>query len=160
MTSSLENENYGGRRYLPFVFTEQGIAMLSGLLRNKIAVQVSINTMNAFVEMRKFINLNKQLFYKINNITYKLTEYDKKFDIVFNELQKIKKEEFKEKIFFEGQIYDAYSLIIKLIKRAKQKITIIDNSELYHCGASLKDLERKCFAITKMEEENLIEKIG
>ena len=53
-TSSLKNENYGGRRYLPYVFTEQGIAMLSGLLKNEIAIKVSINIMNAFVEMRKF----------------------------------------------------------------------------------------------------------
>ena len=55
VTSSLEKENYGGRRYLPYVFTEQGIAMLSGLLRNEIAIKVSINIMDAFVEMRKFL---------------------------------------------------------------------------------------------------------
>ena len=72
VTSSLEKENYGGRRYLPYVFTEQGIAMLSGLLRNEIAVQVSINIMDAFVEMRKFITLNGQMFQEMNTMKSKL----------------------------------------------------------------------------------------
>ena len=101
-TSSLEKENYGGRRYLPYVFTEQGIAMLSGLLKNEIAVKVSINIMNAFVEMRRFIANNGQGFQEINNIKVKLLEHDKKFDEVFNELQKYEEVEFKQKIFFEG----------------------------------------------------------
>ena len=126
-TSSLEKESYGGRRYLPYVFTEQGIAMLSGLLRNEIAVKVSINIMNALVEMRKVIYTNGQVFERLTKVEYKLLEHDKKFDDVFNELQKDKKSEFKQKIFFEGQIYDSYSLIIDIIKRAKEKILIIDN---------------------------------
>ena len=220
-TSSLETENYGGRRYLPYVFTEQGVAMLSGLLRNETAIQVSINIMNAFVEMRRFINTNGQLFYEINSIKFRLSEHDKKFDTIFNELQKSKKEEFKERVFFEGQIWDSYSLIIKIIKMAKKKIIIIDNyidqsilemltkknknievviltsnncnitrldvqkfnsqyptlkisktnsfhdrfliidnEKLYHCGASLKDLGKKCFAITKMEDKYLIEELN
>ena len=91
-TSSLEKENYGGRRYLPYVFTEQGIAMLSGLLKNKVAVQIGINIMDAFVEMRKFISSNGQVFERLTNIEHQLLEYDKKFDIVFNELQKDKKD--------------------------------------------------------------------
>ena len=73
-TSSLEKENYGGRRYLPYVFTEQGIAMLSGLLKNDIAIQVSINIMNAFVEMRKFIVNNAQIFERLTNVEYKIIE--------------------------------------------------------------------------------------
>ena len=126
--SSLEKEKtYGGRRKLPIVFTEQGIAMLSGLLRNEVAIQVSIYIMDAFIEMRKFIYMNGQIFERLTNVEYKLLEHDKKFDDVFNELQKDEKEEFKQKIFFEGQIYDAYSLIIDIIKRAKEKILIIDN---------------------------------
>ncbi len=221
VTSSLEKENYGGRRYLPYVFTEQGIAMLSGLLRNEIAIQVSINIMDAFVEMRKFIATNGQVFQEINNIKGKLLEHDKKFDEVFNELQKDKETKFRQKIFFDGQIYDSYSLIIDIIKRAKNKILIIDNyiddsilkmlskknknveaviltsqnsnltkldiqkfnkqcptlkvattnkfhdrfividhKELYHCGASLKDLGKKCFAISKIEDMEYVEKIS
>ena len=65
------------RKYLPYVFTEQGIAMLSGILKNDIAIQVSINIMNAFVEMRKFISSNGQLFERLTNVEYKLLEYNK-----------------------------------------------------------------------------------
>ena len=227
-TSSLEKENYGGRRYLPYVFTEQGIAMLSGLLKNDIAIQVSINIMNAFVEMRRFIATNGQVFERLTSIEYRvleqnkmLTEHEKKFEKVFDELQKNEKIGFKQSIFFDGQIYDAYSLIIDIIKRAKQKILIIDNyiddsilkmlskknkdvevviltsqnsnlnkldinkfnkqyptlkvattnkfhdrfividnKELYHVGASLKDLGKKCFAISRIEDEEYIKKIS
>lgn len=216
----LENK-FRNKKYLPYAFTEQGIAMLSGLLKNDIAIQVSINIMNAFVEMRKFILLNGEVFQEINIIKEKLLEYDKKFDVVFNELQNNKEKEFKQKIFFDGQIYDAYSLIIDIIKKAKNKILIIDNyiddsilkmlskknknvevviltsqncnitkldiqkfnkqysnlklaytnkfhdrfividnKELYHCGASLKDLGKKCFAISRMEDMEYIDKIS
>ncbi len=122
------NKNTGRgkhRKYLPYVFTEQGIAMLSGLLKNNIAIQVSINIMNAFVEMRKFLMMNGQVFERLTNMEYKLIEHDKKFDIVFDQLQY--EENIKQKIFFQGQIYDAYSLIIDIIKKANKKILIIDN---------------------------------
>ena len=215
------NENLGRgkhRKYLPYVFTEQGIAMLSGLLKNDIAIQVSINIMNAFVEMRKFLMLNGQVFERLTNMEYKLLEHDKKFDIIFNQLQH--EENIKQRIFFEGQIYDAYSLIIDIIKRANKKILIIDNyiddsilkmltkkknnvevviltsdksniqnidiqkfnkeypilkvtktnkfhdrfiiidnKEMYHLGASIKDLGKKCFGINKIEDMEIIEKI-
>lgn len=122
----MKKGNYGGRRYLPYVFTEYGITMLAGLLKSETAVNVSIRIVNAFVEMRKFISSNSQMFERMTNVEYKLLEHDKKFDTLFNELQKEEKE-FKQKIFFEGQIYDAYSLIIDIIKRANKKILIIDN---------------------------------
>ncbi len=123
---------------MPYVFTEQGIAMLSGLLKNDIAVQVSINIMNAFVEMRKFLIQNGQIFERLTNIEYKLLEHDKKFNEVFNQLQV--EENIKQKIFFEGQIYDAYSLIIDIIKKANKKILIIDN---YIDDSVLKMLTKK-----------------
>ncbi len=69
--------------------------MLSGLLKNDIAIQVSINIMNAFVEMRKFILNNAQVFERLTNVEYKMLEHDKKFDEVFDELQRNKNEEFK-----------------------------------------------------------------
>ena len=125
VTSSLGTGNYGGRRYLPYVFTEQGIAMLAPLLKNKIAVQVSINIMNAFVIMRHFLKENGQVFERLTSVEYRLTEHDKKFDIVFDKLQEKQIE--NQRIFFDGQIYDAYSLIIDIIKKANNKITIIDN---------------------------------
>ena len=113
------------RKYLPYAFTEQGIAMLSGLLKSKVAVQVSINIMDAFVEMRKFIYTNGQVFERLTNVEYKLLEHDKKFNEVFDELHH--EENIKQKIFFDGQIYDAYNLIVKIIKKVNNKILIIDN---------------------------------
>ncbi len=124
-TSRLEDNKYRSKKYLPYVFTEQGIAMLSGLLKNEIAIQVSINIMDAFVEMRKFLMINGQVFERLTNVEYKLLEHDKKFDEVFNQLQS--EENIKQRIFFDGQIYDAYSLIIDIIKKASKKILIIDN---------------------------------
>lgn len=90
-TSSLEKENYGRRRYLPYVYTEQGIAMLAGLLKNEIAVQVSINIMRAFVEMRKIFSSNGKIFDRLTKVECKLLEHDKKFDKVFNELNQEEK---------------------------------------------------------------------
>ena len=216
--TTYENIKYRSDKYLPYVYTEQGISMLAGILDNELAIQVSINIIRAFIEMRRFILANAQVFERITNIEYELLEHNKKFDIVFNELQK--EEDFKQKIFFEGQIYDAYSLIINIIKKAKNKILIIDNyiddsilqmltkkskgvevviltseksnilkldiqkfnkeypilkvaktdkfhdrfividnKELYHCGASIKDLGKKCFGINRIEDENFIDKI-
>lgn len=209
------------RKYLPYVFTEQGIAMLSVLLKSDIAVNVSIQIMKAFIEMRNFLFYNGQVFQEINTIKSRLLEHDEKFDIVFDELQNKKQSEFKQKIFFDGQIYDSYSLVIDIIKTAKNKILIIDNyiddsilkmlskknknveaiiltsqnsninkldinkfnkqyptlkvaktdkfhdrfmvidnKELYHYGASLKDLGKKCFAISKIEDMEYIKKIN
>ena len=192
--------------------------MLSGLLKNDIAIQVSINIMNAFVEMRKFLAVNGQLFERLTNVEYKLLEHDKKFDKVFDQLQN--EENIKQKIFFEGQIYDAYSLIIDIFKKANKKILIIDNyiddsvlkmltkknknievviltsdksniqkidiqtfnkeypilkvaktnkfhdrfividnKEMYHLGASIKDLGKKCFGINRIEDIAIIKKV-
>ena len=81
----------GGRRYRPYMFTEQGIAMLSGILRSDIAIQVSIRIMNSFVEMRRFIANNALLFEKVSNIELKQLEYqkstDEKFDKVFQYIE-------------------------------------------------------------------------
>ena len=137
-SEKINYETRGGRRYLPYVFTEQGIAMLAGVLKNKIAVKVSINIIKSFIEMRKFISTNGQVFERLTNVEYKLLEHDKKFDEVFNQLQH--EENIKQKIFFEGQIYDAYSLIIDIIKKANQKILIIDN---YYRRKCIKNAHKK-----------------
>ena len=205
-------------RSLPYAFTEQGVAMLATVIRTDIAVAVSIRIMDAFIEMRKFLNANGQIFERLTNVEYKLLEYDKKFDEVFNQLQQ--EENIKQKIFFEGQIWDSYSLIIDIIKKANKKILIIDNyiddsvlkmltkkknnvevtiltseksnikkidiqkfnkeyptlkiaktnkfhdrfividnKEMYHLGASIKDLGKKCFGINRIEDREIIEKI-
>mgnify|MGYP003376157991 FL=1 len=121
------NKNGRGqhRKYIPYAFTEYGITMLAGLLKSEVAVNVSIKIVNTFIEMRKFLSSNGQLFERLTNLEYKLLEHDKKFDKVFDQLQH--EENIKQKIFFEGQIYDAYSLIIDIIKKANKKILIIDN---------------------------------
>lgn len=212
------NITRGGKQKLPYVFTEKGILMLSGLLKNEVAIEVSIKIVEAFVEMRKFLSSNGQLFERLTNVEYRLLEHDKKFDIVFDQLQH--EENIKQKIFFQGQIYDAYSLIIDIIKKADRKILIIDNyiddsilkmltkknknvevviltsdkstiqkidiqkfnkeypilkisttnkfhdrfividnKEMYHLGASVKDLGKKCFGINKIEDISIIQKI-
>ena len=222
-TSSLENKNYGGRRYLPYVYTEQGISMLAGILKNEIAIHVSINIIRAFIEMKKILGNNQLLFDRINNIELNQLEFQKttndKFETIFKYIED-KDIKIKQPIFYDGQIWDAYNLIIKIIKQAEKKIIIIDNyiddsilemlakkkknveviiftsnnsqiskldiekfnreypilkliktnkfhdrfiaidnRILYHSGASLKDLGKKCFAITKMEDIEFIEKI-
>jgi hypothetical protein len=135
-------EQRGGRYKNPRVFTEQGVAMLSTILKSKIATEVSIRIMDAFVSMRKFINENKDMFKRLTTIEYKMLEYDDNFDKIFNVLEpkKIK----NEKIFFNGEIYDAYSLIIDLIKEANNRIIIIDN----YIDKSILDMltykKRKC----------------
>ena len=214
------NENGRGqhRKYLPYVFTEYGITMLAGLLKSEVAVNVSIKIVNTFIEMRKFISANRQLFERLTNVEYKLLEHDKKFDEIFNQLQH--EENIKQKIFFEGQIYDAYSIIIDIIRKENKKILIIDNyindsilkmltkkknnveviiltsnksniqnidvqkfnkeypvlkisktnkfhdrfiiidnKEMYHLGASIKDLGKKCFGINRIEDIEIINKI-
>lgn len=109
------DENRGGRRYLPYAFTEQGIAMLSSVLRSDVAIQVSINIMNAFVEMRRFISTNALLFERISSVELKQLQYQKQtderlaqiFEYISNHVED------NQKVFFEGQIYDAFNLHLK-----------------------------------------------
>ena len=127
--SSLEINGYGGRRYLPYVFTEQGIAMLSAVLRSDVAIQVSIEIINTFVEMRRIMANSSLMLNRINEIEVKQLVYQKdaeeKFDKIFTYISE--HEEVSQKIFFEGQIYDAFSLLAELIAKAKTEIVLIDN---------------------------------
>ncbi len=126
--SSLNENGYGGRRTLPYVFTEQGISMLASVLHSDIAVNVSIGIMRAFVEMRRFIANNALLFERISNVELKQLEYqkqtDEKLEQIFEYISE--HEEASQKIFFDGQIYDAFSLIVSLIQKAEKEITLID----------------------------------
>ena len=209
-TSSL---NYGGRRYLPYVFTEQGIAMLSAVLRSEIAIKVSIEIMNAFVEMRRMLISNASLFHRLDKIELKQLQSDQKFEEIFKALESHKLHSEKG-IFYNGQVFDAYTFVSDIIRNAKTSIIlldnyvddtvltllgkrsdnvtttiytknisnqlrldlqrynsqyppieieifsdahdrffIIDNTELYHIGASLKDLGKKWFAFSRMDIE-------
>jgi len=118
----------GGRRYLPYAFTEQGIAMLSAVLRSDAAIQVSLNIMNTFVKMRRFLAENALMFDKLNRLEVKQLEYQResneKFDRIFAYLSD--HEESEQKIFFDGQIYDAFSLFTSLIQKADRQIVLID----------------------------------
>ena len=101
----------GGRRYLPYTFTEQGVAMLSSVLRSDTAIQVSIQIMNAFVAMRKFISKNTEIFLRLDKVERKQIEYAEKFEKVFDAIQN---KEIKQGIFFNGQIFDAHNFISDL----------------------------------------------
>lgn len=221
-TSSDKSAEHGGRRYLPYAYTEQGISMLSGILRSEVAVNVSINIMRTFVEMRSFISNNAMLFERISNIELKQLTYqqetNEKLDKVFNYINS--HAEHIQKIFFDGQIYDAFSLLIGLIQKATKDIIIIDgyvdvvtlnllakkqssvsveihtfantrltetdiatfnrqypplivkytnvfhdrflildHQEAYHIGASLKDAGKKCFAVSRLQDKDLIKEL-
>lgn len=109
-TSSLEKESYGGRRYLPYVYTEQGISMLAGVLKNEIAVQVSISIMRAFVEMRKFIINNGQVFERLTNVECKLLNQDK---LLSNHEKNLKKYLMNCKRMKKTNLSKRYSLMVK-----------------------------------------------
>jgi ORF6N domain len=215
VTSSEEN-NHGGRRYMPYAFTEQGIAMLSAVLKSDIAVDVSIKIMDTFVRMRNFFISNEDMFSRLDRVELKQLETDKKLEEVFNYIAS--NTEVKQKIFFDGQIYDAFSFIANLIVKAQVKLILIDNyvdvntlnilckknlgvdvliatagkgslttkdinkfnaqypklrvkktvdvhdrfliiddKEGYFIGASIKDAGKKSFAITRIEDEKMIQ---
>jgi len=123
---TLKKDRGTHRKYLPYVFTEQGVAMLSAVLRSKTAVDVSIKIMKAFVGMRKFIIKNAEIFSRLDKLEYKAIEHDKKFDEVFKALES-PEELPKQGIFFEGQIFDAYKFVSDLIRKAKKRIILVDN---------------------------------
>ena len=124
VTSKNENGS-GGRRYLPYIFTEQGIAMLSSVLKSEVAAKASINIMRAFVEMRKFLISNNEMFARLDRVELKQLETDKKLEEVFDYIATTK--EVKQKIFFNGQIYDAFSLMVELVEKAGAELILIDN---------------------------------
>ncbi|MEE3467939.1 MAG: ORF6N domain-containing protein, partial [Eubacterium sp.] len=118
----------GGRRKPPYAFTEQGIYMLATVLKGEIADQQSIFIMRAFREMRHFIANNALLFEKVSHIELKQLEYqkstDERFDKVFQYIED--HAEAEQKVFFDGQIYDAFSLITSIIQKAQNEIILID----------------------------------
>lgn len=128
--ATLETGRGRHRKYLPYVFTEQGVAMLSAVLRSKTAVKISIQIIKAFVAMRKFITTNAQIFHRLDAVEQKQFEHkvetDEKIDRIFNAIES-KEITPQQGIFFDGQIFDAYKFVSDLIRRAKKSIIIIDN---------------------------------
>ena len=218
----MSSSSHGGRRIPPYVFTEQGIAMLSAILRSDVAIDVSIRIMDAFVEMRHFIAGNARLFEHIERVELKQLTYqketDEKFEQVFDFIHA--HTESSQKMFFNGQIYDAFSLLAGLIQKATKDIILIDSyvdigtlnllakkqanvaveihtfsntrltaadvatfnrqyptltikhtnafhdrflildqQKAYHIGASLKDAGKKCFAITLLQDDALLQEL-
>ncbi|MBU4487202.1 MAG: ORF6N domain-containing protein [Candidatus Delongbacteria bacterium] len=114
------------RKFLPYVFTQEGVAMLSAVLKSEIAVKMSIKIMKAFIEMRKFIQANAQVFQRLDRVELNQIETDKKIDQVF-EIMASKNSVPEQGIFFEGQIFDAYKFVSDLFRSAERSIVIVDN---------------------------------
>ena len=200
------------RKYLPWVFTEHGVTMLSAVLNTDVAVEVSIHIIKAFVSMRKFMLNNASVFQRLNQVELNQLKSNERIDNIFRALEKTKSIP-TQGVFFDGQIFDAYDLISKIIRSANKEIILIDNyidesvlllltkrdvnveaiiytkkvtkqieldlakhnlqypsieiktlnsahdrfliidrNELYHIGASLKDLGKKWFAFSRLNE--------
>jgi len=196
----------------PFVFTEQGVAMLSAVLRSETAIRASIQIMDAFVKMQHFVQSNATVFKRLDFLELRQLSADMKIDSVLKEIHN-KTEPIEQGIFFEGHIFDAYIFVSDLMRSAEKSIDLIDNfvdervlsllskrkigvlatiytknitkqiendlklyheqfhhlpvrinlslsfhdrfllidkEKLYHIGASIKDLGKKCFAFSKM----------
>ena len=224
------NEKQGQHlKYMPYAFTEQGVAMLSSVLRSKTAIEVNIQIMRAFVSMRHFMVNNASVFSRLETIEYHQLEMqqhqqetDKRIDEVFRRLDEGNAKP-KQGVFYNGQVYDAYTFVSDLIKSAKKRIILIDNyvdetvltlldkrencvsaviytqqisrhfqldidrhnaqyapidvetfrlshdrflcidDDVYHIGASIKDLGKKWFGFSKMEiltPDELVERIN
>ena len=202
----------GGSRKGHTVFTEQGVYMLATILKGKLATSITIAIMDAFVAMKSIINTSLIEQKYINSL---VLEHDNEIKLLQESFNKLNIKENNNHIFYEGQIYDAYSLLIDILSKAKKEIIIIDNYAgkklfdiikninvkvkiytenidniskekyekqynnleiintnifhdrfiiidnkiLYHSGASFKDLGKKCFAITKMEDNNILKEL-
>ena len=224
------NEKQGKHlKYMPYAFTEQGVAMLSSVLRSQTAIEVNIQIMRAFVSMRHFMVNNASVFSRLETIEYHqlemqqhLQESDKRIEEVFRRLDEGNAKP-KQGVFYNGQVYDAYTFVSDLIKSTKKRIVIIDNyvdetvltlldkrdnnvsaiiytqqisrqfqldidrhnaqyapidvetfhlshdrflcidDDVYHIGASIKDLGKKWFGFSKMEiltPDELVERIN
>ncbi len=164
-------------RTLPYVFTEQGVAMLATVLKTSVAEEMSIKIMDAFVAMRKFISSNLIEQKYINNLVLK---HDSQITLLQESVAQFEEKEPVSEIYFNGQIYDAYSKILDIFRSAIKKhyekynkeyhnldikydITfhdryfMLDNSIVYHCGASINKIGYKTFSITKIGDKQVIE---
>lgn len=131
LKSQNATSSHGGRRSLPYVFSEQGVAMLSAVLRSETAVQVSIRIMEAFVQMRRYFLQNATLFQKIEQVETRqlkhIADSDEKFNRLFNALEDQSQKSPAQGIFFNGQIFDAYAFASDRIREARTEIILIDN---------------------------------
>jgi len=126
LKSQFATSSWGGKRKKSRAFTEHGVVMLSSVLRSERAIEINIKVVKAFIEMRKFIQSNVQVFQRLDRVEVKLLENDQKFEKVFKALES--KDRIPEQgIFFEGQIFDAYKFVSDLFRSAKESVVILDN---------------------------------
>lgn len=123
----ISNVRGGDRRALPYVFTEQGVSQLSGVLHNDLAEEISVNIMRAFVAMRRFLTGNAGLFQRIGVLERKQVETDKKLDVVLDKIEELSPAVTTEELFGTGCVWDAYSFLSSLVRRAQRRIILIDN---------------------------------
>ena len=144
LKSQIVMSSWGGRRTNPYAFTEQGVAMLSAVLKSDVAIEISVKIIDAFVAMRRFIFANAQVFQRLDILEIKQLETDKKIDHVLNAMES-KEIQQKQGIFFDGQIFDAYQFVSDLFRSAEESIVIIDNyiddSVLTHLSKRKKDVK-------------------
>lgn len=133
-------------RTLPHVFTEQGVAMLASVLRTSVASEVSINIMRAFVAIKRYIGTNEN---RLSNIETKILEHDKNIKLLQESFDKLSEKTKDTKIYFAGQIYDAYSKILNILKSAKKELIIIDSYADNVILDIVKRLKTKVTIITK-----------
>ena len=155
--STLENNSTGRgqyRKYLPRVFTEQGVAMLATILKTKVATGVSIAIMDAFVEMRKYVSTNLLQQKYINNL---VLEDHEKIKLLETSFQKFEEKKLTNETYFNGQIYDAYSKIIEIFKEAKEELIIIDRYADKQVLDMIKNLKVKVILVTK--KNNLLKEL-
>ncbi len=117
----------GGDRTLPYAFTEQGVSMLSGLLRSPIAIEANIRIIRAFVALRKAFKDNEMILHRIERIEYRQSNSEFRIEELFNIIQDTQENKNIQGIFFDGQIYDAYTFVAELIRKAARRIVLIDN---------------------------------
>ncbi|HAT8251626.1 TPA: ORF6N domain-containing protein, partial [Legionella pneumophila] len=159
-SQSVISSLHGGRRYLPYVFTEQGVAMLSAVLKSKTAIEVSIQIMQAFVEMRNFFATHSDLVMKIQQVEQKQILHEaktqEKFEALFSALEE-KPIVPNQGVFYDGQIFDAYVFVSKLIRMAKKSIILLDNyvdeTVLDHLSKSASQV--KVYILTKTISKHL-----
>ena len=118
--------SWSKRRSLPFAFTELGVSMLSSVLTSEVAIQTIVQIMRAFAAMRRFLVSNAQVFQRLESLEYRLMATDQKVEKLYGKLEEGKLEP-KQGIFFEGQIFDAYSFVCSLIKQATREVVLFDN---------------------------------
>lgn len=126
LKSQNATSSWGGRRKLPYAFTELGVSMLSSVLSSETAIQANVQIMRAFAAMRRFLVSNAQVFQRLENLEYKQIATDQKVEKLYEKLEEGKLEP-KQGIFFEGQIFDAYSFVCNLIKQANREVFLFDN---------------------------------